>query len=93
MANVTKKTLAEDLANNYGLTKKAAGEIVNYVFDTAAEALKNGDTVDVNGFGKFTVKERAARTGINPATKETIEIAATKVPAFKAAKALKELVK
>ncbi len=90
---LTKKDLAEGLAEKEGLTKKAAAEIVNYVFDEAAETLKNGGSVDISGFGKFSVKERAARTGINPQTKEKIEIKPARVPAFKASKTLKDLVK
>ena len=57
------------------------------------KAMKKGGTVDLNGFGKFTVKKRAARNGINPLTKEKIKIKACKVPAFKASKTLKEIVK
>lgn len=90
---LTKKDLAEGLAEKEGLTKKAAAEIVNYVFEAAAETLKQGGTVDISGFGKFSVKERSARTGINPQTKEAIEIKAAKVPAFKASKTLKDLIK
>lgn len=90
---LTKKALAEDLADKHGLTKKAAGEVVNFVFDEMAKNLKKGNEVDINGFGKFSVKKRAARTGINPLTKEKIKIKATKVPAFKASKTLKDLVK
>lgn len=90
---LTKKVLAEQLAAKEGITKKAATEAVNFVFDEAAKALKKGETVDINGFGKFTVKKRAARTGINPRTKEQIKIKASKVPAFKASKTLKDLVK
>ncbi|MBR2825260.1 MAG: HU family DNA-binding protein [Solobacterium sp.] len=93
MKALTKKALAEDLAVKFDLTKKAANEVVNYVFDEMAKSLKKGNEVDVNGFGKFTVKKRAARTGINPLTKEKIKIKATKVPAFKASKTLKDLVK
>ena len=89
---LTKKTLAEDIAAQHELTKKAATEIVNYVFEEAAKTLKKGGTVDINGFGKFSVKKRAARTGINPRTKETIKIKATKVPTFKASKTLKDTV-
>ncbi|MBP3891693.1 MAG: HU family DNA-binding protein [Solobacterium sp.] len=91
--NLTKKLIAENLADAQGLTKKAAAEAVNYVFDEMAKCLKKGGTVDVNGFGKFSVKKRSARTGINPRTKETIKIKASKVPAFKASKTLKDLVK
>ena len=90
---LTKKVLAEQLAAKEGMTKKAATEAVNYVFDEMAKCLKKDGTVDINGFGKFTVKKRAARTGINPLTKEKIKIKATKVPAFKASKTLKDLVK
>lgn len=90
---VTKKTLADDIAAQQCLTKKAAAEIVNYVFEESAKTLKKGGVVDINGFGKFSVKKRAARTGINPRTKEKIKIKAAKVPAFKASKTLKDLVK
>lgn len=91
---LTKKVLAEKLAaENEGMTKKAATETVNYVFDEMANTLKKGGVVDINGFGKFSVKKRAARTGINPSTKEKIKIKATKVPGFKASKTLKDLVK
>ena len=65
---VTKKTLAEDLAAKYGLTKKDAAEAVGYVFDEIADALKKGGEANINGFGKFSVTKRAARTGLNPAT-------------------------
>lgn len=89
----TKKVLVEELASEKGLSKKDATEIVNFLFDQMSSTLEKGGTVDISGFGKFTVKERAARTGINPLTKEKIEIKATKVPGFKASKALKDLVK
>lgn len=89
----TKKVLSEELAQELGLTKKDSLEVVNFVFDQMSETLKKGGTVDINGFGKFTVKKREARTGINPKTKEKIKIKATHVPAFKASKTLKELVK
>ena len=81
---LTKKVLAEEIAAKQGITKKAATEIVNYVFDESAKTLKKGGTVDINGFGKFSIKKRAARTGINPATKQKINIPAKKVVKFKA---------
>ncbi|MBR2676938.1 MAG: HU family DNA-binding protein [Solobacterium sp.] len=91
---LTKKVLADEIAAKHeNITKKAAAEVVNYVFEEAAKTLKKGGVVDINGFGKFSVKKRAARTGINPRTKETIKIKASKVPAFKASKTLKDLVK
>ena len=67
--------------------------LLQFVFDTVADTLKDNGTVDVFGFGKFSISERAARTGINPATKEKIEIAASKSVKFKASKALKDAVK
>ena len=60
--------------------------------DVVAEELKKGEKIQLVGFGTFEVSERAARTGLNPRTKETIEIAASKAPKFKAGKALKDLV-
>ena len=86
---LNKKSIAELVAEQHNLTKKEAAEIIDLVFDTVSGTLK----VDISGFGKFEVKTRAARTGINPQTKETIKIPASKVPGFKAAKNLKELVK
>ncbi|BAU28904.1 nucleoid protein Hbs [Aneurinibacillus soli] len=72
------------------LTKKDATKAVEAVFDAITEALKSGDKVQLIGFGNFEVRERAARKGRNPQTGEEIEIAASKIPAFKPGKALKE---
>ncbi len=93
MESVNKKVIAETIAEKHNLTKKESAEIVDLVFDTVADALKDGAKVDIAGFGKFEVKTRAARTGINPQTKETIEIPSSKVPGFKASKSLKDLVR
>ena len=94
MSNVVnKKDLVEKLAEEFGCSKKDATAYVQCVFDTIADTLKNDGTVDVFGFGKFSLSERAARTGINPATKEKIEIAASKSVKFKASKSLKDAVK
>ena len=82
---MTKKELIDVVAEKTGTTKVSAKETVDTVFAAIAETLVNGETVDLSGFGKFTVKERA--------TKETIEIPASKVVSFKVAKALKESVK
>ena len=90
---LTKKDLVELVSANLECTKKDAAEAVNVVFDEMTKALANGADVDVAGFGKFVVKTRAARTGIKPGTNEKIEIPESKVPGFKAAKALKEAVK
>ena len=94
MSNViNKKALAEVVAAKTGMTKKAATETVELIFDEITASLSNGDKVDISGFGKFEVKERAERIGINPATKEKITVPANQSPSFKAAKALKEAVK
>ena len=90
---IIRKDLAEKLAEEFGCSKKDATAYVQFVFDTVADTLKNDGTVDVFGFGKFSISERAARTGINPATKEKIEIAASKSVKFKASKSLKDAVK
>ena len=90
---LNKKGLVEVLANKLEITKKDATVAVDTVFESITAALVDGSKVDISGFGKFEVKERAARTGINPATKEPLPIPATKAPAFKAAKALKDAVK
>lgn len=93
MEVVNKKALADKVAEEKGITKKLAGEVIDALFSAMTEALKDGNKVDITGFGKFEVKERAARTGINPQTKEAIQIAATKVPGFKASKSLKDIVR
>lgn len=75
-----------------GFTKKDADAAVVAVFEAIEGALVKGDKVQLIGFGTFEVRERAAKEGRNPRTGETIKIAATKVPAFKAGKALKDAV-
>ena len=80
------------VAAKTGITKKDAEGILTATFDTIAQELAKGEKVQVSGFGIFEVKEREARVGRNPRTKEAIEIPASKVPAFKAAKALKDTV-
>ncbi len=85
-----------DLVNEVakaGFSKKDADAAINAVFDSITEALKNGDKVQLVGFGTFSVRERAAKEGLNPRTKEKINIPASKVPGFKAGKALKDAVK
>ncbi|MCG0277884.1 MAG: HU family DNA-binding protein [Thermanaeromonas sp.] len=74
------------------MTKKDAEKAVNAIFASIEEALARGDKVQLVGFGTFEVKERAARVGRNPRTGEEISIAATKVPVFKAGKALRDAV-
>ena len=89
---MNKAELIDAIAAKGDLTKKDADVALNAVIDAIKDALKAGEKVSLVGFGTFTVKERAARTGKNPATGETIEIAACKVPAFAAGKALKDAI-
>ena len=80
------------VAEKTGFSKKDADKAVAAVLDSISEALAGGEKIQLVGFGTFEVRDRAAREGKNPATGEKITIAATKVPAFKAGKALKEAV-
>ena len=89
---MNKATLIAKIAEKTGLNKKQAEAAANAFTDTILEALKEGDKVQLMGFGTFEVKERAARTGKNPATGATIEIPASKAPAFKPGKAFKDSV-
>lgn len=91
MAN--KAELIENVASSTGLTKKDATAVVDAVFSTIQETLAKGEKVQLIGFGNFEVRERAARKGRNPQTGQEIQIAASKVPAFKPGKALKDAVK
>ena len=90
---MTKAELVTSVAAKAGLSKKDSEKAIAAVVESITEALAKGESVQLVGFGTFEVRERAARTGINPRTKEKIEIAATNVPAFKAGKALKDAVK
>ena len=91
MAN--KQDLIAKVAEATSLTKKDSATAVDAVFGAVSEFLSQGEKVQLIGFGNFEVRERAARKGRNPQTGKEIEIAATKVPAFKAGKALKDAVK
>ena len=90
---MNKTELVAAVAAKAELSKKDAEAAVNAVFDSVKDDLAEGDKVSLIGFGTFSVKTRAARTGLNPRTKETIEIPESKVPAFKAGSALKDAVK
>ena len=90
---MNKTELVAAVAAKAELSKKDAEAAVRAVFDSVKDALAEGDKVSLIGFGTFSVKTRAARTGLNPRTKETIEIPESKVPAFKAGSALKDAVK
>lgn len=89
---MNKGDLIEAVSTQAGFAKAEATRAVDAVLEAITGALKNGDTVALVGFGTFVVKARAARSGRNPRTGETIEIAATKTPGFKAGKALKDAV-
>ena len=87
---MNKVTLVAKIAEKSGLSKKQAELALGAFIDSVTEALKEGDKVQLVGFGTFEVKERAARTGRNPSTGETIEIPASKTPSFKAGKGLRD---
>ena len=89
---MNKTELIAAVAQKAGLTKKDAERVVCATFDTITESLVKGEKVQLSGFGIFETKEREARVGRNPRTKETIQIPATKTPAFKASKTLKDAV-
>ena len=89
---MNKTELIAEVANKAGLSRTDAEKALGAVVETITEAVVKGDKVQLVGFGSFETKQREARTGRNPKTKETIEIPATRVPVFKAGKALKDAV-
>ena len=89
---MNKTELINAVAEKAGLSKKAAEAAVNATLSAITEGLKSDEKVQLVGFGSFETKKRAARTGLNPRTKTPVQIAATKIPAFKAGKALKDAV-
>ncbi|MGL9969184.1 HU family DNA-binding protein [Enterococcus sp. DIV1420a] len=90
---MNKQELTQAVTAKSGLTKKEAAIAVNALLDAIQESLAKGEAVNLVGFGNFMVRERAARKGRNPQTGKEITIPATKVPAFKAGKPLKDAVK
>ncbi|MHA0855464.1 HU family DNA-binding protein [Paenibacillus sp. CMAA1364] len=90
---MNKSELISQVAEISELTKKDATKAVDAVFEAISVALQSGDKVQLVGFGNFEVRERSARKGRNPQTGEEIEIAASKIPAFKPGKALKDGIK
>ncbi len=87
---MNKSELIDAVADEADISKASAARAVDAVFSAITGALKEGDQVTVVGFGTFLVRERAARTGRNPRTGESISIEASKMPSFKAGKALKD---
>ena len=89
---MNKSELIDAIAESADLSKASAGRALDAAVEAITNALKSNDSVSLVGFGTFSVKERAARTGRNPQTGAPIEIAAAKIPSFKAGKALKDAV-
>jgi len=90
---MNKSELIDAISDTAELTKADAGRALDATIQAISKALKKGDTVSLVGFGTFSVKKRAARTGRNPATGETIKIKASKTPSFKAGKGFKDAIK
>ena len=91
---MTKQDLVNTAATKAGVTKKAAGEVLDAILGAITASLKKGQNVTITGFGTFRVSKRAARTGVNPRNpSQKIKIPAMKLPAFKAGKSLKDAVR
>ena len=89
---MNKTELIAQVAEKTGLSKKDTESVINAAVDTIAATMAKGDKVQLSGFGIFEVKDRQARVGRNPKTKEAIEIPASRQPVFKPSKALKDIV-
>lgn len=89
---MNKTDFIQAVAEEAEISKADAGRAVDAVIEVIKKALKKGDNVSLVGFGSFEVRKRAARTGRNPRTGDTIKIKASKIPSFKAGKALKDVV-
>ena len=90
---MNKEQLIDAMAGKADISKKAAGDALDALLDAITSTLKSGGSVALTGFGTFKTSDRAARQGVNPATGEKIQIAATTVPKFSAGKGLKDAVK
>jgi len=89
---MNKTELITAAAESAGLTKKDTERVINAAIDAITASLVKGEKVQISGFGTFETKDREARVGRNPHTKQAIEIPATRVPSFKASKSLKDIV-
>jgi len=89
---MTKAELVDEVASIVQLTKKQAETIVNIVFDSIVDSLRNGQKIELRGFGSFRLRNRKSRTGRNPKTGEKVEVPSKKIPYFKPGKELKELI-
>jgi DNA-binding protein HU-beta len=92
MANISKADLVKELAEKTGMGQKETKALVDGLFERVSSHLKQGNKVQLTGFGTFEVRERKARTGVKPGTTERVKIPASKVPAFKAGKSLKDAI-
>lgn len=90
MEKINKKIIADSIAGSFNLTKKESLEIIDNIFDIMSKALEENKQIDITGFGKFEVRERNGRLGINPNTQERLMIESSKVPSFRASKVLKK---
>lgn len=90
MANISKADLVKELTESTGVSSKDVKAVVEGMLTSVGTHLKQGDKVQLTGFGTFEVRERKARTGVKPGTSEKVEIPASKAPAFKAGKGLKD---
>lgn len=90
---MNKASLADAVSEKTGMTKKAAEDAVDTVFEAIMTSLSKGEEVLISGFGTFFVKQRSARLGVNPRTGQKIQIAATQTPKFRAGKSLNAAVK
>jgi integration host factor subunit beta len=89
---MTKAELVDEVARAVQLTKKQAETIVNIVFDSIVDSLRQGEKIELRGFGSFRLRSRKSRTGRNPKTGEKVEVPSKKIPYFKPGKELKELI-
>ena len=89
---MNKSELIEVVAERGRMTKKKAEDVVNLIFDSMVDAMKEGDRIEIRGFGSFVVKEYGSYTGRNPRTGESIKVSPKKLPFFKVGKELKERV-
>jgi DNA-binding protein HU-beta len=90
---VTKQEFVNQVASKSGLSPRDAGKAVDAFLETITESLKGGDSVNFTGFGKFSTSQRAARQGVNPRTKEKVDIPAATVPKFSAGSQLKSAIR
>ncbi len=87
--SITRRQIAAEMADKFGITKKMSAELINFVFDRIAEEMREGEVVSIGNFGKFMTSERGERVGMNPFTGAKVDLDAKRLPRFKASKTLK----